>query len=125
MREIKSKSTLSNYSSFHEIAVYDVPMIIDYILKETRQSQLYYGGRCILPLNNLTIISMQSFLRLGHSMGSNCFFATMSMFPEYNSKIKAFIGLAPAAYVGNASAPFIPIVPTLLIHQVILSNLLE
>lgn len=42
------------------------------------------------------------------------------MFPDYNSKIKTFIGLAPAVYVGNTSVPFAIARPILLNHLQVL-----
>jgi lysosomal acid lipase/cholesteryl ester hydrolase len=79
------------------MALFDIPVIIDYILDQTKQLNLFY---------------------VGHSMGCSAFLASMSMFPEYNTKIKTFIGLAPAVYIGHSSVPFDSARPVLLYQQV-------
>ncbi|KAL5276778.1 LIPA.2 family protein [Megaselia abdita] len=53
--------------SFHEMAVFDIPSTIDYILKKTGQKSLHY---------------------VGHSLGSLVFFVFLSEKPEYNIKLK-------------------------------------
>ncbi|KPI98290.1 Lipase 1 [Papilio xuthus] len=63
--------------SFHEHGKYDVPVLIDKVLAVTGQSSLLY---------------------IGHSMGTTSFFITASLRPEYNHKVVAFVGLAPAVY---------------------------
>lgn len=81
--------------SWHEIGLYDLPASIDYILAETKQSQLQF---------------------IGHSQGGTGFFVMTSMRPEYNDKIEMFHGLAPAAFLSHtkspsiwSSIPFLPI----------------
>ncbi|XP_014208906.1 lipase 3-like [Copidosoma floridanum] len=59
--------------SFHEIALFDIPATIDYILKETQQPSLIY---------------------VGHSMGGTISNVLLSTKPEYNEKIKLVINLA-------------------------------
>ncbi|XP_026333687.1 lipase 3-like [Hyposmocoma kahamanoa] len=66
--------------SFHEHGKYDAPAMIDRILNITGLSKLLY---------------------VGYSMGTTTFFTMMSERPEYNSKIIAFVGLAPAVYLDN------------------------
>lgn len=66
--------------SFNEIALYDLPATIDFILNETGKDQLS---------------------AIGHSMGTTIFFILGSEKPEYNSKISVFIALAPIAYMSN------------------------
>jgi len=51
--------------------------MIDYILKTTRNDSLYY---------------------VGHSLGCTVFFVALNMRPEYSSKVKLMIALAPAVY---------------------------
>ncbi|XP_021955648.1 lipase 3 [Folsomia candida] len=89
--------------SFHEIGVNDVPAIIDYVLYVSGQESLYY---------------------ISHSMGCAAFVVAMSTFPEYNAKVRTFIGLAPSVYVGNTSAPFIePLIPLVLKQQEIYDSI--
>lgn len=59
---------------------YDLPAMIDYILRQTDQSQLFY---------------------IGFSQGTTQFWILMSLKPRYNSKIKLMSALAPVAYMGN------------------------
>ncbi|KAL0273099.1 UNVERIFIED_CONTAM: hypothetical protein PYX00_005855 [Menopon gallinae] len=64
--------------SFHEIAYYDLPAVIDYILGMTNHKQLYY---------------------IGHSMGTVVFFTLGATRPEYMSKVRLAVQLAPVANV--------------------------
>jgi hypothetical protein len=52
-------------------------------------------------------------------VGSSAFFVAMSTHPEYNAKIRTFIGLAPAVFAGNATFAFQFMVPGMLAYQVI------
>jgi len=70
--------------SFHEMGLYDIPAVIDYILEETKQEKLFY---------------------IGHSMGTTMFWISMSLNPFYNSKIQLMIALAPVAYVQYIKSP--------------------
>lgn len=76
--------------SFHEMGIYDLPATIDYILEHTNHTQLYY---------------------VGHSMGSCMFFVMCALRPEYNSKIRAQISLAPVGYVHHMTSMLIGLVP--------------
>ncbi|XP_032087574.1 putative lysosomal acid lipase/cholesteryl ester hydrolase [Thamnophis elegans] len=64
--------------SFHEMAMYDLPATINFILKKTKQKQLYY---------------------IGHSQGSTIGFIAFSAMPELSQKVKMFFALAPVVYV--------------------------
>ncbi|CAG9762042.1 unnamed protein product [Ceutorhynchus assimilis] len=64
--------------SLHEVGYYDLPATIDYILNKTNEKSLYF---------------------LGHSVGSTAAFITGSLRPEYNSKIRLHLALAPLVYV--------------------------
>ncbi|CAG9840502.1 unnamed protein product, partial [Diabrotica balteata] len=72
--------------SFHEIGVYDIPAVIDYILNVTHQSSLYY---------------------VGHSQGCTTVFVMGSERPEYNEKIKLAVALAPGAIYKNFNEPWV------------------
>ncbi|XP_044010367.1 lipase 1-like [Aphidius gifuensis] len=63
--------------SFHEMAVYDLPAMIDHALEVSGQKNLFY---------------------IGHSMGTTMSYILLSMRPEYNDKIKFSISLAPIAF---------------------------
>ena len=58
--------------TWHEIGVYDLPAMIDFILEKTNQSQLSY---------------------VGHSQGTTSAFVMLSTLPEYNDKIKVLHGM--------------------------------
>lgn len=74
--------------SWHEMGVYDLPAMIDYVLAHTNQQQLFYAG---------------------HSQGTTTFFVMCSEKPEYNSKIRAMFSLAPVAYMSHMTSPLIKI----------------
>lgn len=63
--------------SWHEMGVYDLPAIIDYILEVSKQHSLYY---------------------VAHSMGCTMFFVLTSTLPHYNSKFRIMFGLGPAVF---------------------------
>ncbi|KAG5318972.1 LIP3 Lipase, partial [Pseudoatta argentina] len=62
--------------SYHEMGTRDLPIMIDYVLRYTKQQTLRY---------------------IGHSMGTTTLFILLSMKPEYNAKIKLGICLGPVA----------------------------
>ncbi|CAG9824283.1 unnamed protein product [Phaedon cochleariae] len=70
--------------TWHEFGVYDVPAMIDYILKVTGKQQLNY---------------------VAHSQGATSFLVMCSERPGYNEKIKVQISLAPASFFNNNDVP--------------------
>lgn len=70
--------------SFHEMGILDLPVIIDYILAETKVSKLHF---------------------IGHSQGTSAFFVMASKRPEYNQKIEMMHALAPIAFVKHLVSP--------------------
>lgn len=72
--------------SWHEIGVFDLPKMIDYILEKTKKSKLHY---------------------IGHSQGTTAFFVLLSQRPEYNDKIIMMNALAPVAYAKHVKSPVI------------------
>lgn len=61
----------------YEMGIYDQPAAIDYILHQTRNSQLHY---------------------LGFSQGTTSLMVLLSEKPEYNHKIRVASLLAPVGY---------------------------
>uniref|UniRef100_A0A8C8SBR5 AB hydrolase-1 domain-containing protein n=1 Tax=Pelusios castaneus TaxID=367368 RepID=A0A8C8SBR5_9SAUR len=61
--------------SFHEMAMYDLPALVDFILQKTGQQNLYY---------------------VGYSQGCTIAFIAFSVMPQLAQKIKIFFALAPA-----------------------------
>lgn len=49
----------------------------------------------------LKVTGLQKVLYIGYSMGTTSFFTMMSERPEYNDKVIAFVGMAPAVYLDN------------------------
>ncbi|XP_050514295.1 lipase 3-like isoform X2 [Diabrotica virgifera virgifera] len=72
--------------SWHEIGMYDVPAMIDYMLKVTGEKQIYH---------------------VGHSQGTTTFYVMTSMRPEYNDKIIHHISLAPTGFMNHLQSPLI------------------
>lgn len=70
--------------SFDEMAKYDLPASIDFILNKTGVKQVYY---------------------VGHSQGSTIGFIAFSQLPELAKKIKVFFALAPVVLVDFAKSP--------------------
>ncbi|KAJ8706423.1 hypothetical protein PYW08_011049 [Mythimna loreyi] len=72
--------------SWHEIGVYDLPAMIDYVLNTTEEKSLKY---------------------IGHSQGTTSFFVMASERPEYNEKIALMVALSPVAYMSNVRSPIV------------------
>ncbi|XP_010163571.1 lipase member M, partial [Antrostomus carolinensis] len=70
--------------SFHEMAMYDLPAMIDLILQKTGQKQIYY---------------------VGYSQGCTIAFIAFSSMPELAQKIKMFFALAPVVTIKYAKSP--------------------
>nr|XP_056705244.1 lipase member M-like [Euleptes europaea] len=71
--------------SFHEMAMSDLPAIINFILAKTGQEQIYY---------------------IGYSQGTTIGFIAFSAMPELAQKIKIFFALAPVYLLNNNKSPF-------------------
>lgn len=91
----KNHTTLSPHKgpfwnfSWEEMGIIDLPAMIDYVLEQTGQNNLYY---------------------IGHSQGTTIFFVMASEKPEYNSKIKAMFSLAPIAFTSHMTSPLLQII---------------
>ncbi|KAM6442297.1 lysosomal acid lipase/cholesteryl ester hydrolase isoform 2-T4 [Liasis olivaceus] len=72
--------------SYDEMAMYDLPASINFILNKTGQEQLFY---------------------VGHSQGTTIAFAGFSALPQLAKKIKMFFGLAAVATVKFSSGPLV------------------
>ncbi|XP_036779970.1 lysosomal acid lipase/cholesteryl ester hydrolase isoform X2 [Manis pentadactyla] len=70
--------------SFDEMANYDLPASIKFILNKTGQEQVYY---------------------VGHSQGTTMGFIAFSRIPELAEKIKMFFALAPVTSVAFSTSP--------------------
>ncbi|KDR18742.1 hypothetical protein L798_07396, partial [Zootermopsis nevadensis] len=70
--------------SWHEMGVYDLPAVVDYIVNTTGEQRLFY---------------------VGHSMGTTMFYAFLSERPQYNGKIRAMFSLAPVAFSSHMTNP--------------------
>uniref|UniRef100_A0A8C5WMX4 Lipase n=1 Tax=Laticauda laticaudata TaxID=8630 RepID=A0A8C5WMX4_LATLA len=86
--------------SFHEMAMYDLPATINFILKKTKQKQLYY---------------------IGYSQGATIGFIAFSAMPELSKKIRMFLALAPviyATYVPNNLLKLLSSIPQYSFKQI-------
>ncbi|XP_055377184.1 lipase 1-like isoform X2 [Condylostylus longicornis] len=72
--------------TFHEIGIYDLPAVIDYILKKTSSQKLHY---------------------IGHSQGTAAFFVLASELTKYNEKILSFHGLTPTVFMENIGSSYV------------------
>lgn len=72
--------------SMHELAIYDLPTSVDYILAKTNFKKVFY---------------------FGHSMGTTVFFILVSELPEYNLKFHLMHALAPVTYAHNIRSQLI------------------
>uniref|UniRef100_A0A8C5EV16 Lipase n=1 Tax=Gouania willdenowi TaxID=441366 RepID=A0A8C5EV16_GOUWI len=85
--------------SYDELALKDLPAVINYILKVSGEERIFY---------------------IGHSQGTTIAFIAFSTLPELAQKIKLFIGLAPVATVAFPSSPMtkLSILPEALIWDI-------
>ncbi|KAF4800916.1 Lipase member M [Turdus rufiventris] len=72
--------------SFHEMAMYDLPAAIDFVLQKTGQKQLHY---------------------VGYSQGCSIAFIAFSSIPELAQKVKMFFALAPVVAPKHSRSPLI------------------
>lgn len=72
--------------SWHEIGFYDLPAMIDYVIKETGVPKIHY---------------------VGFSQGTTAFWVMTSSRPEYNEKILAMQAMAPVGYVAHIRSPLV------------------
>ncbi|XP_029465681.1 lysosomal acid lipase/cholesteryl ester hydrolase-like [Rhinatrema bivittatum] len=72
--------------SFDEMAKQDLPAMINFIVQQTGQEQIYY---------------------VGHSQGTTLAFIAFSSLPQLAKRIKMFFALAPVATVKFAKSPLV------------------
>ncbi|KAJ7324171.1 hypothetical protein JRQ81_017191 [Phrynocephalus forsythii] len=85
--------------SYDEMAKYDLPACINFILNKTDQKQIFY---------------------VGHSQGTTIAFIAFSTMPQLAEKIKMFFGMGPVATIKFASSPMVKLAmfPELLLKEV-------
>lgn len=81
--------------SFHEMAEYDLPAVIDHIVETKLTENRFHEHR----VDNHRVIYV------GHSMGTSMVFAMLALNPEYNDKVRAVFALAPVAYMRHIRSP--------------------
>ncbi|CAM4582684.1 lysosomal acid lipase/cholesteryl ester hydrolase isoform X2 [Lepidochelys kempii] len=84
--------------SFDEMAKYDLPATINFIVNKTGQEKIYY---------------------IGHSQGTTIAFIAFSTMPELAKKIKMFFALAPVATIKFSTSPLtkLGVLPELLLKD--------
>ncbi|XP_046748745.1 lipase 3-like [Diprion similis] len=87
----KNHTTITDFNSkifwnfeWHEIGIYDLPAMIDYVLENTGRDKVSF---------------------VGHSQGATTFYVMTSLKPEYNDKIEVMFSLGPVAYMSNVISP--------------------
>ncbi|XP_050743340.1 lipase 3 isoform X2 [Drosophila biarmipes] len=70
--------------SWHEIGIYDLPAIVDYVLARTSRRQVHY---------------------VGHSQGTTVLLVLLSQRPEYNARFANAALMAPVAFLQHLSSP--------------------
>lgn len=75
--------------SWHEMAQYDLPALIDYVLHMTQKEDLLY---------------------IGHSQGTTQFWIFNEIHPEYKEKVKAMFALAPIAFMGHSDSTVLQLI---------------
>ncbi|XP_028169330.1 lipase 3-like [Ostrinia furnacalis] len=71
--------------SWNEVALYDIPAVIDYIRNiKGEDTKIAY---------------------VGHSMGTTILFTMLSLRPEYNDKLSVGVALAPEVFISNMKSP--------------------
>ncbi|NXM57298.1 LIPM Lipase, partial [Illadopsis cleaveri] len=85
--------------SFHEMAMYDLPAMVGFILRQTEQERLFY---------------------VGHAQGSSLGFIAFSSLPRLAEKIKLFFALAPVYTFHHARGPVLDLafLPDLLLQEI-------
>ncbi|NXF22889.1 LIPM Lipase, partial [Rhodinocichla rosea] len=85
--------------SFHEMAVYDLPAMVGFILRQTGQQKLFY---------------------VGHAQGSSLGFIAFSSLPHLAKKIKLFFALAPVYTFSRVRGPVLKLafLPDLLLKDI-------
>ncbi|XP_063830435.1 lipase 3-like [Ostrinia nubilalis] len=80
-----------------DIALHDLPAMIDYVLEESKTQNMYY---------------------IGHSSGTTALFALLSTRPEYNDKIVMMHALSPMAYMSHVRSPLLRMIePSSRFHE--------
>lgn len=83
--------------SMDELALIDLPIQIDFVLKKTGASKLAY---------------------LGHSQGCTLIYMLLSEKPEYNDKLSVVLHVGPVAFIEFIRAPFLRAQPKIASDQV-------
>nr|AAC62229.1 yolk polypeptide 2 [Plodia interpunctella] len=83
-----AKADFWRYSN-DDIALHDLPAMIDYALKTTGQRKLFY---------------------VGYDLGTTAFFALASTRPEYNNKVAMMYALSPMAYMSHVRSPLVKMI---------------
>ena len=83
--------------TYDEMAKYDIPSYLDYILDRNEYEKVFY---------------------VGASQGTTMFFAAADIIPNLEDKISGFIALSPVMYVGNIVSPYIKLLVNLPLPQI-------
>ncbi|XP_030375566.1 lipase 3 [Scaptodrosophila lebanonensis] len=70
--------------TWHEIGIFDLPAVLDYVLAITRQRQLHY---------------------VGHSQGTTVLLVLLAQRQDYNGRLASVSLMAPVAFLKHLSSP--------------------
>ncbi|XP_046748809.1 lipase 3-like [Diprion similis] len=84
-----SDSKFWNFT-WHEMGIYDLPAIIEYITEYKKEKNILY---------------------VGHSMGTTMFYVMASERPDVARKVKAMFSLAPVAFLNHVKSPIRIVAP--------------
>ncbi|XP_039754173.1 lipase 3-like [Pararge aegeria] len=88
---LKSDSKSFWNFSWHDVALYDLPAVIDHVVKlKGKEAKITY---------------------IGHSMGTTILFAMLSLRPEYNDILSAGFALAPVTFLSDLQSPIKALAP--------------
>lgn len=97
--------------NIRELALFDVPAVIEHVKKETGYSQVRVSSPC-LPRGSSSDFCcelLQKVAFIGHSQGNATMFCTLAkgMLPSLGASLSNFIALAPAVYAGPLTNGFL------------------
>lgn len=95
--------------SFHEIGIYDISAMIDFVLSETKKEKIFYVGHSQGLENRAWKKSKKCDIDMWKLKfpGTTAFLALMSHRPEYQRKVLQGHLLAPAVFFAHLPNPFL------------------
>lgn len=106
-KTLDSNSTQYWNFSFHEMAKFDLPAIIDHILETTKHNALHYVGEIVFLVHKMKKFNpLNCCINSGHSQGTTVVLAMLSMLPEYNEKLTTLHLMCPIVFLKHSGVFF-------------------